>query len=516
LNSHNNIFSAKMEKVAGDASLCSPKVGNVASLVRRISSELKSKSNAPSDHCRKSVSDFRGRRLRVVQSYTPVNEDELRLEVNDLVEMIGDEEDGWYKARLNGKTGMVPASHVKPLDVLSSQIRHHDHSVDHSNLASDSSDTSVSEIQPKKIHGVGFGNIFAANDGKFGLKSTKYVAGMAETKRPLDTKDDQQQPKSPIAVKKPVEEQTDNLNKVYVKANYGYEAENDDELTLQVGDIVTVLKKDCEDPGWWYGELNGKKGVFPDNFVSPISAEEAMKKWTPPIVPVKPAKPNALTTSSGSSATADVGSNGAKLTKGANLIDQPSGRLIIAGKSQQIAPSEESVKIKKDVKSETPTGMLEKHDKGGVFRLSLLSKSKVAKNTESDVTTPVKTELDGHKIEIAERGGDSVETPSTKISQLITSRPKMNNKRLPSSAFVQGMVESACLLPAATAVQSTVKTGNVVNKKGSNDGHLENGNVKDELLALQTAFTEFSTKLMDRIEQLEKRIVRLENSANIK
>ncbi|KRX91844.1 SH3 domain-containing kinase-binding protein 1, partial [Trichinella pseudospiralis] len=514
LNSHNNIFSAKMEKVAGDASLCSPKVGNVASLVRRISSELKSKSNAPSDHCRKSVSDFRGRRLRVVQSYTPVNEDELRLEVNDLVEMIGDEEDGWYKARLNGKTGMVPASHVKPLDVLSSQIRHHDHSIDHSNLASDSSDTSVSEIQPKKIHGVGFGNIFAANDGKFGLKSTKYVAGMAETKRPLDTKDDQQQPKSPIAVKKPVEEQTDNLNKVYVKANYGYEAENDDELTLQVGDIVTVLKKDCEDPGWWYGELNGKKGVFPDNFVSPISAEEAMKKWTPPIVPVKPAKPNALTTSSGSSATTDVGSSGAKLAKGANLIDHSSGRLIIAGKSQQIAPSEESVKIKKDVKSETPTGMLEKHDKGGVFRLSLLSKSKVAKNTESDVT-PVKTELDGHKIEIAERGGDSVETPSAKISQLITSRPKMNNKRLPSSAFVQGMVESACLLPAATAVQSTVKTGNVV-KKGGSDGQLENGSVKDELHALQTAFTEFSTKLMDRIEQLEKRIVRLENSANIK
>ncbi|XP_003371560.1 SH3 domain-containing kinase-binding protein 1 [Trichinella spiralis] len=308
------------------------------------------------------VSDFRGRRLRVVQSYTPVNEDELRLEVNDLVEMIGDEEDGWYKARLNGKTGMVPASHVKPLDVLSSQIRHHDHNVDPSNLASDS---------------------------------------------------------------------------FYVKANYCYEAENDDELTLQVGDIVAVLKKDCEDPGWWYGELNGKRGVFPDNFVSPISAEEALKKWAPPVVPVKPAKPNALTTSSGSSTTADVGSNGTKLTKGGNLIDQAPGRLIIAGKSQQIAPSDEAVKIKKDVKSETPTGILEKHDKGGVFRLSLLSKSKVAKNTESDVT-PVKTELDGHKIEIAER--DSVETPSSKISQLITSRPKMNNKRLPSSAFVQGML----------------------------------------------------------------------------
>ncbi|KRX61461.1 hypothetical protein T06_12381 [Trichinella sp. T6] len=56
-NSHNNIFSAKMEKVTGDASLCSPKVGSVASLVRRINSELKSKSNAPSDRCRKTSID---------------------------------------------------------------------------------------------------------------------------------------------------------------------------------------------------------------------------------------------------------------------------------------------------------------------------------------------------------------------------------------------------------------------------------------------------------------------------
>ncbi|KAL1242404.1 BLOC-1-related complex subunit [Trichinella spiralis] len=42
---------------AGDASLCTPNAGNVASLVRRLSSEFKSKSNAPSDHCRK-ISEF--------------------------------------------------------------------------------------------------------------------------------------------------------------------------------------------------------------------------------------------------------------------------------------------------------------------------------------------------------------------------------------------------------------------------------------------------------------------------
>lgn len=48
---------------------------------------------------------------------------------------------------------------------------------------------------------------------------------------------------------------------------YPYKAQNSDELTLKVGDIVTVVNQDGQDPGWWYGELNGQVGVFPDNFV---------------------------------------------------------------------------------------------------------------------------------------------------------------------------------------------------------------------------------------------------------
>lgn len=48
-------------------------------------------------------------------------------------------------------------------------------------------------------------------------------------------------------------------------------------MSLEVGDIVTVLKKECEDPGWWYGELNGRKGLFPDNFVKLIPPEEAIQ-----------------------------------------------------------------------------------------------------------------------------------------------------------------------------------------------------------------------------------------------
>ena len=34
--------------------------------------------------------------------------------------------------------------------------------------------------------------------------------------------------------------------------------------------MITILSRNIEDAGWWRGELNGKQGVFPDNFVKVI------------------------------------------------------------------------------------------------------------------------------------------------------------------------------------------------------------------------------------------------------
>ena len=51
---------------------------------------------------------------------------------------------------------------------------------------------------------------------------------------------------------------------------YSYAAENPDELSLQVGDIIAVLERQLEDVGWWRGEVHGRTGVFPDNFVELI------------------------------------------------------------------------------------------------------------------------------------------------------------------------------------------------------------------------------------------------------
>ena len=50
-----------------------------------------------------------------------------------------------------------------------------------------------------------------------------------------------------------------------VEVQYEYEAMEPDELTIHVGDII----RNCRPigKGWLEGELNGKIGVLPDNFV---------------------------------------------------------------------------------------------------------------------------------------------------------------------------------------------------------------------------------------------------------
>ncbi|XP_033693850.1 SH3 domain-containing protein 21 isoform X2 [Tursiops truncatus] len=50
---------------------------------------------------------------------------------------------------------------------------------------------------------------------------------------------------------------------------FDYHPEAPDELVLRRGDEVKVLRKTTEDKGWWEGESQGRRGLFPDNFVLP-------------------------------------------------------------------------------------------------------------------------------------------------------------------------------------------------------------------------------------------------------
>ncbi|XP_067415136.1 GRB2-related adapter protein 2 isoform X1 [Emydura macquarii macquarii] len=56
---------------------------------------------------------------------------------------------------------------------------------------------------------------------------------------------------------------------LWVQALYDFEAMDYDELGFRSGDIVEVL--DNSNPSWWTGRLRGKLGLFPANYVTPVT-----------------------------------------------------------------------------------------------------------------------------------------------------------------------------------------------------------------------------------------------------
>lgn len=61
---------------------------------------------------------------------------------------------------------------------------------------------------------------------------------------------------------------------------FDYEAQDQDELSLKVDDIVDIMGE--EEQGWWKGQLGNKIGVFPSNFVELIDKKDAVQaKDTP-------------------------------------------------------------------------------------------------------------------------------------------------------------------------------------------------------------------------------------------
>ncbi|NXE03949.1 SH3K1 protein, partial [Lophotis ruficrista] len=245
----------------------------------------------------------RRRRCQVAFSYMPQNEDELELKVGDIIEVVGEVEEGWWEGILNGKTGMFPSNFIKELsdsdDVGTAQEEQVKTSLkDATGSESDGGDSCSTKseganggttIQPKKVKGVGFGDIFKDKPIKLRPRSIEVENDFL----PVDKNVGKKLPPA-TATQEPTKIEVDSRTKTkeYCKVIFPYEAQNDDELTIREGDVVTLISKDCIDVGWWEGELNGRRGVFPDNFVKllPSDFEKEVsnrpKKPPPPSAPV--------------------------------------------------------------------------------------------------------------------------------------------------------------------------------------------------------------------------------------
>nr|XP_028577653.1 CD2-associated protein isoform X1 [Podarcis muralis] len=281
--------------------------GNVANLVQRMSTYgLPAGGFLPTSQSKSFKRKSKKRQCKVLFEYVPQNEDELELKLGDIIDVNEEVEEGWWSGTLNGKLGLFPSNFVKELEVIDDGETHEDpddaEPVFPDPLSPVTPPGNITEsgpaliAQPKKIRGVGFGDIFKEGSVKLKTRSPSNDSEEKKQDKPLFT-----HPSGPKVTQFPgatkteiatevakTETESKQKAKEYCKTLFAYEGTNEDELSFKEGDIIQIISKDTGEAGWWKGELGGKEGVFPDNFA--VQIYESDKDFPKPKKPPPPAK----------------------------------------------------------------------------------------------------------------------------------------------------------------------------------------------------------------------------------
>ncbi|KAF7485164.1 CD2-associated protein [Marmota monax] len=270
--------------------------GNVASLVQRISTYgLPAGGIQPHPQTKNIKKKTKKRQCKVLFEYIPQNEDELELKVGDIIDINEEVEEGWWSGTLNNKLGLFPSNFVKEFEVTDDGETHETQEDSETVLPGPTSPlpspgngnetASGSIAQPKKIRGIGFGDIFKEGSMKLRTRISSSETEEKKTEKPLTIQS--------IGSKTSVEiTKTETEGKIkakeYCRTLFAYEGTNEDELSFKEGEIIHLISKETGEAGWWKGELNGKEGVFPDNFA--VQINELDKDFPKPKKPPPPAK----------------------------------------------------------------------------------------------------------------------------------------------------------------------------------------------------------------------------------
>nr|XP_031301638.1 SH3 domain-containing kinase-binding protein 1 isoform X6 [Camelus dromedarius] len=410
----------------------------------------------------------RRRRCQVAFSYLPQNDDELELKVGDIIEVVGEVEEGWWEGVLNGKTGMFPSNFIKELSGDSDDLGiSQDEQLSKSSLRettgseSDGGDSSSTKsegangtvataaIQPKKVKGVGFGDIFKDKPIKLRPRSIEVENDFLPVEKTIGKK---LPPTTATPDSSKTEMDSRTKTKDYCKVIFPYEAQNDDELTIKEGDIVTLINKDCIDVGWWEGELNGRRGVFPDNFVKLLPPDfekegNRPKKPPPPSAPV--IKQGAGTTERKHEIKKIPPERPETLPNRTEEKERPERepKLDLQKPSVPAIPPKKPRPPKTNSLSrpgalpprrpERPVGPLT-HTRGDGPKIDLVS---------SSISGILDKDLSDRSNDIDLEGFDSVVSSTEKLSHPTTSRPKATGRRPPSQSLTSVSDNKAPLPP---------------------------------------------------------------------
>ncbi|XP_063768837.1 SH3 domain-containing kinase-binding protein 1 isoform X8 [Eleginops maclovinus] len=228
--------------------------GGQASMIRsELSNGRTSPVSDPSVRPGRRVEQIRKRRCKASFSYVPQHEDELELKIGDIIEIIAEVEEGWWEGFLNGKTGMFPSNFTKvvqtdsethSVDTSQEELRSSRTSKDSPGSESDGGDsrseTGSGEIQPKKVRGFGFGDIFKDQPIRLRPRSM-------EVDSEVDKANDD---KAASVASETMKTEPDGKAKglELCKVLFPYEAQNEDELSLKEGEIINIITKRPKKP----------------------------------------------------------------------------------------------------------------------------------------------------------------------------------------------------------------------------------------------------------------------------
>ncbi|XP_046392681.1 SH3 domain-containing kinase-binding protein 1 isoform X2 [Ischnura elegans] len=212
--------------------------------------------------------------------------DELTLKKGDIITAIKTEPgNGWWEGSLKGRRGLFPDNFVKVIKKDAPTESHKDEKngvvlrsgskrrcraiFSYKPVNEDELELKVNDLI-EFISEVEEGWWKGRLRSKVGVFPSNFVQEEVVTESLLSDASEKSVPKTKGDSKR--------LTKEYCRVLFPYEAANEDELTLTKGDTVLILSKVVQDKGWWKGELKGKIGVFPDNFVELIPADVGPKK----------------------------------------------------------------------------------------------------------------------------------------------------------------------------------------------------------------------------------------------
>eukprot|EP00126_Sphaerothecum_destruens_P011472 Sdes_comp20914_c0_seq2m18252 len=233
-----------------------------------------------------------GRNYVAIFSYSATNQDEISFHEGDLIEVVETSEDGWWKGISGSSVGYFPSSYVQ----LQQDASHAD-AVEtnlflralYDYVASEQDGLSFSmgdviQVVSKSESGWWKG-VLNGHEGWFPSNYVDLDSDSEEGNPALSPSSLAAAAISSASIEEAAQEEQgevfeeafDELSSVEVATTacvlHDYEAMNEGDISLKEGDVVRILRK--VNDGWWQGELCGKIGMFPANYVEEMTAGES-------------------------------------------------------------------------------------------------------------------------------------------------------------------------------------------------------------------------------------------------